>query len=971
MRICHAVWGRPLALMLPLVLLLDISLGLAASDPHGLPPADDMTFIPHLPGLRNKILHNEKGEEKHLSEAVVLRGSSISGGKASVPAGGLFYLTEVSGDAAPFAGDPLLILGEEAYLVDLETAIHETKGLSVKLGQKVPVDKTGYRLWFDYSTDHYEKPYGEIALIAPSGGWPLEMPVSSSFEDRNKTRELQVDEGIVPQIKSFFLDKDYIYGATRVLTKHLDFKQAEFESIRFPVIRSATFSMTRPVVLDVRQEDYRYYFNKRIYAFRRGNGFLVRVTNFFGDTVLAEKLVRPLTAQGYKTMMGEKDQYHLTIPSQDMRIEIKIEPDFAQNSDFVPWTSSKPHGYDKGTLRFVIWRNLLTVHQGEAWPLDSRYIVGLEANPMTGMLQRLVLENVNPFSLDTNTPDIKGPVKWSYWWFNQPAFTLTAKNINDSVCRNLYLRDYYQIRTDNMIFWPKEGRKNIDFFVGTSPVLEPILESTFLTRLADLSFGTVVEGSQFTSYPKVVSDSSFYEPDHTAPFVPHFQGVKRKIYRNRKGERLLSAESIFIRGSYVDYRKGRIVIPPAGLCYSSRNARNVRTLSGESFLLLGKQAYLVSFDSSTFVRKNFQLDFWKNQPMGDGNLMYWQDQLLGVRNKALRFTGHHYLDDRPEAELSLMKYSGNRWGSHFFMAQGLAPKAGNRYQMPDVFAEGATWIIPEYIGMDFVRIKEFGTPVINSINYTYDKPQDRFLAEGQDTKVGNLTLRCERANQDTKFVTLSLRDKSDKVVASKDLGLSPDQANLLPQYHEAVQSLQLSYNDVVVELDSKEALHDGKANLHIFTGVQLLKRDTPFPFDPRFMVRPDVCGHCYQFNELLLDNPEAITLDRNHPTYEGPKDQAGEPLFRLVIDAFDGEMIHAWHVETLQKGQVVRSDNLAFQPRNNVDVLIGVTGTTEGFLRLSMLPRLSFMEHWRTWTKDDGQKLSGSVNTGGSAHIRR
>ena len=49
-----------------------------------------------------------------------------------------------------------------------------------------------------------------------------------------------------------------------------------------------------------------------------------------------------------------------------MRIEIKIEPDFAQNSDFVPWTSSKPHGYDKGTLRFVIWRNLLTVHQGEA-----------------------------------------------------------------------------------------------------------------------------------------------------------------------------------------------------------------------------------------------------------------------------------------------------------------------------------------------------------------------------------------------------------------------------------------------------------------------------------------------------------------------------------------------------------------------------------------------------------------------------
>lgn len=82
--------------------------------------------------------------------------------------------------------------------------------------------------------------------------------------------------------------------------------------------------------------------------------------------------------------------------------------------------------------------------------------------------------------------------------------------------------------------------------------------------------------------------------------------------------------------------------------------------------MLGKRAYLTSFDSSTFVGRNINLDSWKNQPMGDGNLMYWQDELLGVRNKALRYTKSSYLDDRPVAELSLMKYSGNRWGSHFF-----------------------------------------------------------------------------------------------------------------------------------------------------------------------------------------------------------------------------------------------------------------------------------------------------------------
>jgi hypothetical protein len=137
------------------------------------------------------------------------------------------------------------------------------------------------------------------------------------------------------------------------------------------------------------------------------------------------------------------------------------------------------------------------------------------------------------------------------------------------------------------------------------------------------------------------------------------------------------------------------------------------------------------------------------------------------------------------------------------------------------------------------------------------------------------------------------------------------------------------------------------------------------------MVRPDVCGHCYQFNEILLDNPEPIVLDKDNPVYEGPRGEDGIPLFKIVIDHFDGEMIHAWHVETRYRDKIHKTDNLAFRPRKNIDVLLGVTGTIEGFLRLSMLPRLGFMENWRVSAKAPDMKVSGSVNTGGSAHIRR
>lgn len=98
---------------------------------------------------------------------------------------------------------------------------------------------------------------------------------------------------------------------------------------------------------------------------------------------------------------------------------------------------------------------------------------------------------------------------------------------------------------------------------------------------------------------------------------------------------------------------------------------------------------------------------------------------------------------------------------------------------------------------------------------------------------------------------------------------------LLPQYKDAARALQIMHADVQAEMDIQNPFKDGKANVWVFTNIKHLERDTPFEFDNRFMVRPDVCGHCYQFNEILLDNPEPIVLDKEHPVYEGPKGKDG------------------------------------------------------------------------------------------------
>ena len=96
------------------------------------------------------------------------------------------------------------------------------QNVALKKRDKVLLDDKGYRLWFDYATDHYGKPYGEFAVMAPSGGWQSEMPVSSSFPEPEQARALKLKEGINPQQVPFFLTSDYTFGATRLVNQETD-----------------------------------------------------------------------------------------------------------------------------------------------------------------------------------------------------------------------------------------------------------------------------------------------------------------------------------------------------------------------------------------------------------------------------------------------------------------------------------------------------------------------------------------------------------------------------------------------------------------------------------------------------------------------------------------------------------------------------------------------------------------------------
>ena len=766
---------------------------------------------------------------------------------------------------------------------------------------------------------------------------------------------------------------------TRMKLKDIPGDTAVFSSIQYPAISEAVFSLDRPYVVEVRQESYRWYWNKRIYAFRKENGILVEVRNWTGKKVLASKLLVPSTQQQYK--VEDQDKMGLTSFDLDLHIELVIDPSWYKGSDYAPWSNDVPYGWKDGTISFAIYHDLVKLKDGEPWPRDNRYLVRLEPNLMTGMLKRVILENKNAFELSNANTSYAGPVKispvWDRRYFNLVVGGIEKQvvdGIETEVVTNCYLRDSFFRRTDNLILRRKgsekndpkkgkenaeqiRGRENIDFFVGMSELVASVMEDTFLDRLANTDYGIPVVKSKFTSFPPVVPNAKWFAPDSTCSFVPdsEMKGLVRKYLRDRSGHKQVASEAIVIRASYVDYRKKQIVIPPGGLYYTSRNIRNIRPLNGESFLILGKRAYLLSTQSYLVVRKNFRIDLWKEQPMGDGNTFFWQDVPLGDGSKALRYVDSFLLYGRPVAVLRVVKYSGNPWGSNIIVAPGFngyasaAKQAGpeeisssmiDKYFLPEAFGEGATFLIPKWVAPDHIEVAEMGSPGMDSFIFSYEQPQKLEMKAGEETPLGQYRLRVENLNAATKTAELSLKDANGKVLIKKTLGpVTEELKATLPQYNQSQQKIMLQFQEVHVELDLSENTSANTISLYATTGATKVERDKPWKDDAEFMVRPEVCGHCYMLNEFILDNAKPIILDEKNNVAWGPN-----KYFKIVVDDFDGEKINAWHIED-KTG--MKTPNLAEYPRNNLDVMAGINGTTETFLRKTLLNRLAYREVWR------------------------
>ena len=116
------------------------------------------------------------------------------------------------------------------------------------------------------------------------------------------------------------------------------------------------------------------------------------------------------------------------------------------------------------------------------------------------------------------------------------------------------------------------------------------------------------------------------------------------------------------------------------------------------------------------------------------------------------------------------------------------------------------------------------------------------------------------------------------------------------------------------------AFADGKVNLLSYCEVVTVKQSAAvWPYDNRFVTRPDTWATCTHPHEVVIENKDAIVLDAKNNTFTGP-----EGYFKVVIDEFDGTTVKAWHMEDKEGNKTPDLSNRRSGKNVNLDRKRGV-----------------------------------------------
>ena len=337
--------------------------------------------------------------------------------------------------------------------------------------------------------------------------------------------------------------------------------------------------------------------------------------------------------------------------------------------------------------------------------------------------------------------------------------------------------------------------------------------------------------------------------------VPGFKSYDLDLYI---GKRTIN-EGVVIRKSHID--KGKIIIPPEGLYYSSRLG-SIGTMTGLDVVMLGKRHPVVNEEYEYIIVKNRKLKLGESLKLHEDG------------SRLLQFTaskGHPYGNAANSATVRIMKASGNYYGTNFTVAisptlkdfssgkynDGLglpegryplpadktSPLQHNTYFTSSTYPSGQSYLIAEKAGMDEISIKEFGTPSLTRIWLSSAPRISGAYAPGDSAAAGGA--RVDVLAVSPSAVSLRLTEENGSVTEKTFRGLDDSSVlDYLPSSAHDRAKWQLNSPDgkISVQLAMLRpggVVQNGRVFLDIYTDIYEIGNPQEWPSDPRFLARPD------------------------------------------------------------------------------------------------------------------------------------
>ena len=337
--------------------------------------------------------------------------------------------------------------------------------------------------------------------------------------------------------------------------------------------------------------------------------------------------------------------------------------------------------------------------------------------------------------------------------------------------------------------------------------------------------------------------------------VPGFKSYDLDLYI---GKRTIN-EGVVIRKSHID--KGKIIIPPEGLYYSSRLG-SIGTMTGLDVVMLGKRQPVVNEEYEYIIVKNRKLKLGESLKLHEDG------------SRLLQFTaskGHPYGNAANSATVRIMKASGNYYGTNFTVAisptlkdfssgkynDGLglpegryplpadktSPLQHNTYFTSSTYPSGQSYLIAEKAGMDEISIKEFGTPSLTRIWLSSAPRISGAYAPGDSAAAGGA--RVDVLAVSPSAVSLRLAEENGSVTEKTFRGLDDSSVlDYLPSSAHDRAKWQINSPDgkISVQLAMLRpggVVQNGRVFLDIYTDIYEIGNPQEWPSDPRFLARPD------------------------------------------------------------------------------------------------------------------------------------